>query len=249
MTAPARSVAESKQPSVWEDFVDVFYAPAAVFLRRREGRYGLALVVLTVLFAVSFLATKPLLEPLFERSFEEGIAALRAQGMSDEQIAEAPPIIERMVGITSGATAIIGMPLLVLLGALVAWVAAKPFGSTASFGQTMMVATYANVPRIVGAVVGAAILMFLDASQLPALQQMSVGPALLLPRDASPVLVALMQRLDVFTLWTTALYGIGLSVVGKISRGQGFAAAGLGWVVATIFALLLGLRQAATLGG
>ena len=248
MTAPATSVAEPKQASVWEDFVDVFYTPATVFLRRREGKFGLALVVLTALFAATFFATRPLMEPIFDRSFQQAIEGMRAQGMTEDQIASARPMIERMQGLSMSVGGVIGMPLLVLLGALIAWLAAKPFGSTASFGQTMMVGTYANVPRVVGALIGAVILMFMDVSQLPALQQMSVGPALLLPRDASPVLIAVAQRLDVFTLWTSVLYGIGLSVVGKISRGQGLAASALGWAIATIFGVLMALRQVAASG-
>ena len=35
---------------LWEDFVDIFYAPSSVFARRADGKFGLALLFLIVAF-------------------------------------------------------------------------------------------------------------------------------------------------------------------------------------------------------
>jgi hypothetical protein len=241
MTASDLSAApEAPAPEptpVWEDFVDVLGAPAQVFARRADGRFGVALLALTALFALIFFATKPLMQPIFDRGFEQAVEAMRARGMSETQIAAARPMTERLANFSINASGVVGLPLVVTFGALIAWLCGKLFGSRARFGQMMMVATYANVPRILGAVVGAAILFFVDASRLPPLQQMSVGPALLLDREASLPLVSLLGRLDVFTLWSAALYGIGTAVVGRVSRRAGLGAAAVGFAVATLFAL------------
>ena len=39
------------------------------------------------------------------------------------------------------------------------------------------------------------------------------------------------SRVDLFTLWVTVLLGIGMAVMGKLSRGQAILAATLMWLV------------------
>ena len=85
MTTPAASLdstpaAPAKPAALWEDFVDVFTQPAAVFDRRRDGRFGRALLALTVLGAVIFFATRPLVQPLFDRAMEYGMQQQVRQG-------------------------------------------------------------------------------------------------------------------------------------------------------------------------
>jgi uncharacterized protein involved in propanediol utilization len=70
-----------------------------------------------------------------------------------------------------------------------------------------------------------------------------------MPADASPLLSALLSRFDVTALWVTALLGIGIAVVGQIPRSKGLAAAGLVWLVATLFAIAGAARQVAAMGG
>jgi len=50
-------------------------------------------------------------------------------------------------------------------------------------------------------------------------------------------------RLDVFTLWTTVLLAIGLSVTGRIPRRQAAMAAAIVWFVGAVPALLTALRS------
>ena len=43
---------------IWEDFVDIFVQPAQVFERRRDGKFGLALLALVVITGVLFFALR-----------------------------------------------------------------------------------------------------------------------------------------------------------------------------------------------
>ena len=41
---------------VWEDFIDIFHQPSQVFERRRNGQFGLALLLLVVICTVLYVA-------------------------------------------------------------------------------------------------------------------------------------------------------------------------------------------------
>src|SRR5688572_22813679 len=81
MTSPSfdpAPVAPAPPASVWEDFIDIFYAPRQVFLRRIDGRFGLALLVNTVLIAVLYYMSSIVLASVFEAEMRRGMeAALR----------------------------------------------------------------------------------------------------------------------------------------------------------------------------
>ena len=62
------------------------------------------------------------------------------------------------------------------------------------------------------------------------------------------MLVGLLSRFDLFTLWATVLVGIGVAVMARRERSKGFVVAGLLWAVATAWAVLSGLRAAAAMG-
>jgi Yip1 domain len=246
MTSSAATTASSKAPAFWEDFIDIFYAPTSVFERRRDAGFAMALLITTIVFAGIFFATRPLVQPIMDRAMDAAVAKMQARPDLSADQRQAGAAMARKIGsISASVGAVVAMPLLVLFGALVTWLVGKLFGSQARFGQMAMVATYANVPRIVGSAVGAALLMFIDPANLPVMQAMTVSPALLLGPDASPVLAAFLSRFDLFTLWVTALYGIGLAVVGRMSKSSAFLAAALSWAVATAFAVLGAARQMA----
>ena len=46
-------MATAGEPSVWEDFIDIFYAPSAVFARRARGNVWIPLTVVTLLVDTS----------------------------------------------------------------------------------------------------------------------------------------------------------------------------------------------------
>ncbi|GAC1484327.1 MAG: hypothetical protein NVS1B5_04530 [Gemmatimonadaceae bacterium] len=115
-----------------------------------------------------------------------------------------------------------GHPLRALLG-----VRAKE-----SVSPAIMIATYAEVPRIVQLLTNAAQGLFLSPERLNSVN--SVGFNLVRfvdPDRVAPLLIVLASRVDLFTIWITALLGIGLHVVGKISKQQAAIAAAITWVV------------------
>ena len=60
---------------LWEDFVDIFYAPSSVYARRSEGKFGMALLFLVIVGAVLFFVTKNATQPIMDAEFTRQSAA------------------------------------------------------------------------------------------------------------------------------------------------------------------------------
>jgi len=234
--------AAPKAPAVWEDFIDIFHSPSAVFERRRDGRFGLALLILCVLLAVIVFATYRALAPAYEAMIERGIAAQAASNpeMNQEQALAAA---RRFGPVTVIGGILIGTPVAILLTGAALWLVGKLFDAKQTFAQAAMVATYANVPRLLGALVSGAQAIALGGDSLRSPFQVTLSPARFVDPDTTSVtLQTLLSRFDLFTLWATALLAIGLSVTGGISRSKAAIAAALVW-------LLGGLVLVAQAGG
>jgi hypothetical protein len=234
------TTAPAKPASLWEDFIDIFYAPTSVFLRRREGKFGIALLVYVLLATGMYTFSRPLMAPIFDAMTSQREVKMRRDNpqVTEEQLAAGRRIQEKF---TSGgvgiAIAAISQTVIVLVVGFLIWLVAKMFGGQATLGQASMVATYAFFPRLLGFVVGAALLYVTPPEQLTSMASMSLSPGRFVDAQASPVLAAFLSRIDLFVLWGTVVLGIGIAVVGKIERGKGIAAAFVVWLIATIAAV------------
>jgi hypothetical protein len=73
--------------------------------------------------------------------------------------------------------------------------------------------------------------------------RLSVGlGAFLDPDKISPILLALLARVDVFTIWETVLIAIGLQVIGKVPKAQSYMAGALVWLIGALPAAIGALR-------
>ncbi|HEV7993951.1 MAG TPA: Yip1 family protein [Gemmatimonadaceae bacterium] len=232
----------AKPASVWEDFIDIFYAPSEVYARRANSGFFLPLVVVTLLTGILFLVNSGVIAPIMDAEMARGLAAAQKKGatMSPEQIEAA-----RKVGETFGKIgAFIFMPIGIFFTGLVLWIAGKIFESKQTLGQGLMVAAYAFMPRVLESVVTAVQGLLLDTTKMNGRFRISLGVGRFLdPDTTSPALLALVGRLDVFTIWVTVLLAIGLSVTGKISRRQAAIAAAIVWVIGALPSVLPALRQ------
>jgi hypothetical protein len=118
---------------------------------------------------------------------------------------------------------------------LASWAVGKLFDATQTFRAAMVVAAYAYTPRIVEQVVHGLQGFVLDPAQLDGRFRVSFGPGRFLdPDTASPLLLAVVGRLDLFTLWITALIAIGLCVTGRIPLRRAAIAASLVWALGAL---------------
>ena len=52
--APSAAPAATPRVGIWEDFIDIFYAPSSVFRRRENGNFFIPLAVITIVCGVLF---------------------------------------------------------------------------------------------------------------------------------------------------------------------------------------------------
>ena len=112
-------------PSFWEDFVDIFYAPSAVFARRREGKFGYALLFLTIAGAVLIFLTKNAMQPVMDAEFAFRSAEMMRQNpqMTSEQMAQGRAFFETFGPVIFAVV----FPIGVILVGIVLWVTGKLF--------------------------------------------------------------------------------------------------------------------------
>lgn len=215
---------------IWEDFVDIFYAPSEVFDRRRAGRFGLALLILATVMGLLFYASQFFLAEVMEAEFAR---AMEGQPVSPEEMAQ----MRQMSGIIGTVGFIVTLPIGVLVVAVVLWLVGKLFGSVATFAAAAMVATYAQAPKVLQQL--AAIVQGFLIDPITSIYQVTLSPARFVdPDTTSATLAALLARADVFVIWSVVLLGIGLHVVGRVPKAQAYLAAAIVWLLGCIPILL-----------
>jgi len=241
VAAPASTApAAPQKASFWEDLIDIFFSPAAVFRRNEKKSVWPPLLFVSLAIGVIFFVTFNQLEPIFDAEFMRGMAKAAAQ--QKQQIP--PEAMARVKGVSESVTryglSVIMFVTVLVVGA-VAWVVGKLFGSAQTFHAALVVAAWSYMPRVIGAVLGGVQGLLMDPANLTGQLSISLSPArFFAPDQPNPLAYQFMGRLDVITIWITILLAVGLYVTGKVSKGR---AVGFGIVVWLIGALPV-LRQA-----
>lgn len=222
---------KSSNPSIFEDLVDILYQPAAVFERRRETvAFGLAILILTALSAVVFFATKSGFDPVLDVMVKQQSAEILR---TNPQLT--PEQLSASTGMMKGGIigTMLAYPLIIpFLAGLLFWVVGKFFESKLALGAAVMVATYSYVPRFIGFIVSSLMAVLLPEDQITSFFSISLSPARFLdPATNSIGVMSVLARLDLFLIWQTVIAGIGISVLGGVSRGRGMTVAFLVWLL------------------
>jgi hypothetical protein len=240
MTATQSPV--ERPPSVWEDLLEIFYAPTAVFARRRETpAFGLALIVFMVLLVGLSFAFRGTMEPVFDVEFKRGMAQAMKENpkLTPEMMEQGKEMAKKFMFVGVAAFALLAP---IILGLLL-WVVGKLFESKAEVGQAIMVTTYAMFPRALETILNAVQMLVLPDESVTSRFSLTLGVGRFLdPDTAGPLVMAIAGRLDLFTLWITVLIAIGLSVMGKISKSNAAIAAAIMWMIGAIPAVWGAIR-------
>lgn len=234
------NVVTAAPAALWEDFIDIFVAPANVFRRREQANWFVPLVIVTLAIAVISFASRGLLQPVVDATVDQ-IA---------EQMRKNPQITEDMIDAARGRIAwfttygpVIFIPILIVLTGLMTWLVGKVVDARETVSTALVVAAYANAPRILGAVASAIQGFVMSPDQLNGIGSISLGPARFMnPATANPLLFQLALRLDIPTIWVTVLLAIGCYAVGRVTKGQAAVAGVLFWMVGSIQAVFAGLQ-------
>ena len=227
---------------LWEDFIDIFHQPSAVFDRRRDGQFGMALLILVVISTILYFALRNGLAPIMDAEISKQAAAMAAKNpnVSADDIATARKFME----MSAMFGTIVFIPVGIFIGAVLLWLSGKVFDAKVAFAAAMMIVTYAQVPKVAEMVLNAVQGLFLDPEAITSRYSVAIGPARFLDADANPVLMTVLGGLDLFTIWVFALCAIGLSVVARVPLKRAAMAVVAVWAVSLLPGLFAALSQA-----
>jgi hypothetical protein len=236
---PSAPPPKVEKASLLDDFMDIFYAPSAVFARRANTTFWIPLLIVSALLAIVFVANRDLIDPIMEAEMARGMAK-SSQKLTPDQIATATKFALKfaMVG------AILGPPIGVFIIGLVVLLVGKFFDAKQTLNAALVVASFSYVPRVVEGIVNRVQGLFVNPDTLTSRYSLTLGFGRFLdPDTASPLLLGLVGRIDVFTIWVTILLAIGLAVTGKISRSRAAIAGVIIWLLGALPGLATALRQ------
>lgn len=236
--APVASSPKPEKSSLFDDFMDIFYAPSSVFARRENGNFWIPLLIVSVLLGIVYIANRDLMEPMMEAEMARAMAR-SGQNLTPEQIAAG----RKVGGLLGSVGAFLGPPLLILMTGLLLWIVGKFFDARQTLNAALVVAAYASVPRVVEGIANRVQGLFVDPASIDSAYSLSLGLGRFVDPDTQPLLLAIVGRINVFTIWVTVLLAIGLAVTGKISRGRAAIAGVVIWVLGALPTVAGALRQ------
>src|SRR5215207_11521644 len=129
--AEPQTTSRPAKAGIWEDFVDIFVQPAQVFERRREGKFGLALLALMVMSGVLFFELRNGIAPIMDAEMAKQAAAMAAKNPSitPDQIAAQQGMMEKFAAIGY----VLFMPIGIIIAAILLWIAGKVVSASVAF--------------------------------------------------------------------------------------------------------------------
>lgn len=210
--------------SFWRRCVGVFVSPFPTL--QEVGRQPDFLAPLIVLIAASLAVAESLVARIgMERMIRTALeGSSRGLSMTPEQMDQAVSQGLHFAGVTMHVGAVLGPPILLLMLAGVGLAVVNGvFGGELNFKTAFSIACYAKLVAIAEAVMALALIWFGDPENLnPQNPAPSNAGFFLDPFSTPKPLLALASLVDVFTVWSLVLLGIGLSAAagGKVyARG------------------------------
>ena len=212
------------------DLIKVLFEPTAAFERVREKPRFLApfltLAVVTVaITALQLPYTKAALAAQFAQT----------PNMTPEQA---------QTGMKFAAIGIVVAPivygLFLLVNALILWVSTSVLGGEGKFTTLLSVTTYASITYTLLQLIGVVVLTMRGPGSITSMLdlQPSLGLDLLAP-DAKGFMLGLLRGINPFTIYGVFLTGLGIAVTHKTSKGVGYTAATIQFMVALLIGAAL----------
>jgi hypothetical protein len=246
---PAAAPPQAPGMSQMQRVTSTFSAPSKTFedIKRGNRSWWMPFIIMAAVGYLFFAAV----------SFKVGMQQVvdnQTRLMSpkqQEQLEKAPPEQRAMsakIGLYVTEGIFSAGPIFVLIVAavvsLVLWGTINfVFGGKAKFGGIFAVWFFANLPSVIKTLLGTVVLF--AGSTPETFNVKNYAPtnlgAFLNPAETNQALYALATSLDVITIWSLALMGMGIAIVAGVKRGSGYIAV-FGW---WIIIVLIGVGYAA----
>jgi hypothetical protein len=230
----------------------IFSAPSKTFadIKRGSKSWWMPFIIMAAIGYLFFAAV----------SFKVGMQQVvdnQMKMMSEkqqEQMAQAPPAQREMSAkialyFTEGVFAA-GPVFLLLVAAVVSLVLWGTinfvFGGKASFGGIFAVWFFANLPSVLKSLLGIIVIFAGNSPETFNIKNFApTNVAAFLPvMETNKAVYALANSLDIVTIWSLILMGIGIAIVAGVKRSSGYIAV-FGWWAIIV---LIGVGYAAIMG-
>jgi hypothetical protein len=228
--------------SQWQRVSNTFTAPSKTFedIKRGNKSWWLPFLIIALVGYILFAAVYVKIG--MQQVVDNQIQLNTKQA---EAMAQAPPAQQEMskkisLYITEGI--FIANPVLVLIIAaiisLVLWGTINfVFGGKAKFGGIFVVWVFAQLPGIVKVLLGTVVIfggVAPESFNIKNFAPTNAG-AFLNPLDTNKALYALASSVDVVTIWTLVLLGMGIAIVAGVKRTSGYIAVFGWWAIIVLF--------------
>jgi hypothetical protein len=208
-----------------------FVSPTRVFddIRNGEVSWWQPWAWQSILYVIAGYLSQPV---------QRAVLALNPQDLPPDQLEQQLATMDKLIWVQLAGTP----PMLILVGAALAgitYVLVTILSSSASYKKYFTITLYANIIGAVSYIVSTVVLRARGVDLIRTAQdaQVSLGLGFLAP-EGNSVLYAALSKIDVFTVWSLILIGMGLMKVFDMSRGQAIACAIPWWVIAFLFTLM-----------
>ena len=233
--ADAVAVPPEPKPNPFARMAGVFFSPVQTFAsiaRKPDWAVPLILILLVSIASATVMAQRVDFMSAMRQQMEQ------RKDLSPEQIERA----EKM-GAAFSKTIIYFSPVIALITylviAAVLLLASRLFGGEGTFKQAFSTTVYAWLPDLVkGIILTIAIAAKgnVDVVQMATAVRSNLG--FLVDMKAQPMSFALLSSLDVFSLWTLALFVVGFAAFSRLSKARAATIVISLWVVTVLFKLV-----------
>jgi len=230
---------QQKPLSAFERVVDTFVAPSKTFTDLRRSANWLVPVLLLIIFteALVFIADRKV---GFQKIAENGLvlqpkAAARLDQLPPEQRAKQMETVVKVTAASSYLSPAIILVILLIVAAVLLCTFNYGFGAELTFNQSVAVVMYASLPGILKSLL-AMLALAVGSGEGFLLQNPLASNLSSFVSPTSSFLYAIALNVDLFTIWTLVLSGIGFSCLTKIQLGTCLGVV-FGWWAVWVFGL------------
>jgi len=220
---------------------NIFTAPSKTFadIKRGNKSWWLPFIVMAIVGYVLYgvVSTKIGMEQVVQNQ-------IHLSPKQEERMNQAPPeqretSMKISLGVTQGI--FIGGPILLLIviaiGSVGLWGTINfLFGGRATYGSIFTVWMYAGLPGIIKVLLGVIVIYAGTAPEsfnIKNYAPTNLG-AFLNPLETNPALYSLASSIDIITIWTLVLLGMGIATVAGVKRSSGYIAVFGWWAIFTL---------------
>jgi hypothetical protein len=220
---------QAERTSRWEDYIDVFVSPAELYRRRAQDRVGPPLVTLLLLGVFFYFVMLPANRIIMQASI-----------VANPEAAQALERMGTLLQILGSIFVPVTYLFVIASAAAVLLIVGRVLEIPTEFSRTMLVATYAAFTYLLAQVAGGVAVLLHGDTALDLIRHVSFGPLRFVGHpEMNPVISAVLRRFELFTLWQTVLWGVGLAVIYRVSRIQAAATAGITWLLLALPAIVM----------